>query len=284
MDMRKPVYALLCVLMIALLGMPLTASAQGYNPEQDLREMVETANEALQNDDDDPYARVWLDDSRGELMMSSGFDPSEIPDLNDEDTYFRYKEFLMSVWLKSDFFSEMFRLTGLTGRDLRFVLVDMSADAVAATVLFSTDELAIALMQNSPGHQEAQAQLDEINEDLLIEMVDKANAKVRAEDSYNSVRIDDSNNAVIMSLLVGPVGLDPLSPEDEENMDIKEVFLSQMMNSDISSDWSVFINITAATGRGLWFRLYEFPGESTPWTLRYSDDDLFILGERLSEW
>ena len=138
----------------------------------------------------------------------------------------------------------------------------------------------MAYMKYSPSEQEAKAQLDEINEDLLIEMVDKADAKVRAEDPHNSVRIDDSNNAVIVSLLVGP-GLDPLSPEDEENSDIKEVFLSQMMNADIGSDWLVFINTIAATGRGLWFRLYEFPGESTPWTLRYSNDDLFIMCERL---
>jgi hypothetical protein len=54
-----------------------------------------------------------------------------------------------------------------------------------------------------------------------------------------------------------------------------------MMNADIGSDWLAFINTIAATGRGLWFRLYEFPGESTPWTLRYSNDDLFIMCERL---
>lgn len=261
--MKKITFALLCVLMMALFVMPSTASAQGYDPEQSLREMIETANDALQGNEDDPYARVWLDDSRGELMMSSGFQPSEIPDLEDEDTYFRYKEFLMSVWMKSDFFSEMLRLAGYVGYDLRFVLVDMSTDAVAATVLFSTDELTMAYMKYSPSEQEAKSQLDEINEDLLIEMVDKADAKVRAEGPHNSVRIDDSNNAVIMSLLVGP-GLDPLSPEDEENLDIKEVFLSQMMNADIGSDWLAFINTIAATGRGLWFRLYEFPGESTP--------------------
>lgn len=278
--MKKITFVLLCVLMMALYCVPTTASAQGYDPEQSLREMVETANDALQGNEDDPYARVWLDDSRGELMMSSGFQPSEIPDLDDEDTYFRYKDFLMSVWMKSDFFSEMLRLAGYVGYDLRFVLVDMSADAVAATVLFSTDELTMAYMKYSPEEQEAKSQLDEINEDLLSEMVDKADAKVRAEGPHNSVRIDDSNNAVIMSLLVGS-GLEPLSPEDEENLDIKEVFLSQMMNADIGSDWLAFINTIAATGRGLWFRLYEFPGESTPWTLRYSNDDLFIMCERL---
>ena len=266
--MKKITFALLCVLMMALYCVPTTASAQGYDPEQSLREMVETANDALQGNEDDPYARVWLDDSRGELMMSSGFQPSEIPDLDDEDTYFRYKDFLMSVWMKSDFFSEMLRLAGYVGYDLRFVLVDMSTDAVAATVLFSTDELTMAYMKYSPEEQEAKSQLDEINEDLLSEMVDKADAKVRAEGPHNSVRIDDSNNAVIMSLLVGS-GLEPLS------------LLSQMMNADIGSDWLAFINTIAATGRGLWFRLYEFPGESTPWTLRYSNDDLFIMCERL---
>lgn len=275
--MNRFTSALLCILMMAFCAPSLSAAGGDYLDEK-LYEMVETANDAVQ-DEEDPYSRVWLDDSRGELMLSMGFDPEEFPDLNDEDTYFRYKEFLMSTWLKSDFWRELIRLAGSTGRELRFVMVDKSTATVGSTVLFSCDEMALALMENSPGSKAAKTQMDEIYDDMLNEMVAKADASVRAEGSYNSVRIDDDSDVVVMSLLVGDIGLVPFDPEVEISMDLKRAFLQEVTNGDIGVDWSVFLNVVAATGHGLCFRLYESPGEYAPWQLCYSADDLFILGE-----
>lgn len=275
--MRRFAFVFLCVLMMAFCSQPLSAAGGDYL-DQKLYELVETANDAVQ-DEEDPYSRVWLDDSRGELMLSMGFDPEEFPDLNDEDTYFRYKEFLMSTWLKSDFWRELIRLAGSTGHELRFVMVDKSTATVGSTVLFSCDEMAVALMENSPGSQAAKAQMDEIYSDMLVEMVAKADASVRAEGDYNSVRINDDSGVVVMSLLVGDIGLMPLDPEVENSMDFKRAFLQEVTTSDIGVDWSVFLNVVAVTGHGFCFRLYESPGEYTPWQLCYSADDLFILGE-----
>ena len=269
--------AFLCVLFIAVLSLP--AFAAGYDEEQELYEMVEAANEDLQDNVDDPYARIWLDDSRGELMMSMGLEPADIPNLNDEDVLYSYKDQLMSIWMKNGFTQKLFRLVALTGREFRFVMVDTSTGNVGRTLLYSADELALALMTHRPGAQEARSQLDDINADLLDELVEESNAQLRSEDPHNSMIIDESRNAVMMSLLVGDVGLIEIDPDDENIMAIKEYFLQQMKESDIGVDWDVFLNMVAATGHEFWIRLYEFPGESSPWTLRYTSDDLFIFME-----
>ena len=269
--------AFLCVLFIAVLSLP--AFAAGSDEEQELYEMVEAANEDLQDNVDDPYARIWLDDSRGELMMSMGLEPADIPNLNDEDVLYSYKDQLMSIWMKNGFTQKLFRLVALTGREFRFVMVDTSTGNVGRTLLYSADELALALMTHRPGAQEARSQLDDINADLLDELVEESNAQLRSEDPHNSMIIDESRNAVMMSLLVGDVGLIEIDPDDENIMAIKEYFLQQMKESDIGVDWDVFLNMVAATGHEFWIRLYEFPGESSPWTLRYTSDDLFIFME-----
>ena len=269
--------AFLCVLFIGVLRLPVFAA--GYDEEQELYDLVEIGDQDLQENSEDPYARIWLDDSRGELMMSMGLEPSRFPDLEDDDVLFRYKDHLMSVFLKNEYFQDLFNLTGMTGRYLRFILVNNETGQAAASLLFSPDELALALMTHRPGAQEAKAQLDAINAELLDELVEKSNAKLRTEGPHNSMKIDESQNAVMMSLLVGDIGLVEIDPDDEDIMAIKKYFLQQMKESDLGVDWDVFLNMVAATGHEFWIRLYEFPGESTPWTLRYTSDDLFIFME-----